>query len=222
MILSIEFGRSIKIVEGYRQKDLLMISKAVTLDIAASIYHKGILNIDLLAKDISEELSRSNIKTKKAIFIINSDMVITRTIKLPILDKKSETLSMILVELEQVIAADLSQYKVIYKIIETYAENGTSNALYVVYCLPYIIYKQFIQLAFILKLKLLCIDVASNCLNKITEKKLSINNRNIDINIVNAFIDIDLNMITFCTLKNGTNDFFRISPSFDKYLSPFK
>jgi len=49
MILSIEFGSNIKIIEGYRKKNKVVITKAVTLNVAADIYHGSIVNIDLMA-----------------------------------------------------------------------------------------------------------------------------------------------------------------------------
>ena len=207
MILSIEFGSNIKIIEGCRKKNKVVITKAVTLNVAADIYHGGIINIDLMADAIKGALSENKIRTKKAIFIVNSESVIIRKIKLPLLKKKSETLSMITLELEQLIPADLNQYKIIYKVIDTYDEI---NALYSVYCLPLNIFMQYIKLAEILRLKLIKLDIPSNCLNAIYEQGLKINNSGLSKEDVFAFVGIDFQKITFCTINRGVNDFFRI------------
>lgn len=207
MILSIEFGSNIKIIEGYRKKNKVVITKAVTLNVAADIYHGSIVNIDLMADTIKDALSDNKIHAKKVIFIVNSESVIIRKIKLPLLKKKSETLSMITFELEQLIPADLNRYKVIYKIIDTYDEN---NALYAVYCLPLNIFMQYRKLAEILRLKLIKLDIPSNCLNTISEQNLKINNFSRNEENVFAFVEIDFQKITFCTVNRGINDFFRI------------
>lgn len=208
MILSIEFGSNIKIVEGYKKKNILMVSKAVTLDVSADIYHAGFINIDFTAEAINDALTENKISTKKAVFIVDSESVIIRKIKLPLLKKKSETLSMIVNELEQLISADLNQYKVIYKVIDTYDDDGFIKALYAVYCLPLNIYMQYKKLAETLKLKLIKLDISSNCLNSISEHDLKINNRCFDKDDVLAFVGIDFQKITFCAVNKGINDFF--------------
>ena len=209
MILSIEFGSNIKFVEGYKKKDLLLISKAATLDVSAEFYNVDNFNIDLTAKVIHDALVKNNIKAKKAVFIINSETIIIRKLRLPLLKKKSETLSMILLNLGQLVPADLNQYRLMYKIIDTYDDGGIISADYVVYCLPYNLYKKYIQLAEMLKLRLIGLDITSIILNNISELSLELNKSMVINNEIIAFIEIDSNRITFNTLNNGVNDFFR-------------
>ncbi len=209
MILSIEFGSNIKFVEGYKKKDLLLISKAATLDVSAEFYNVDNFNIDLTAKVIHDALVKNNIKAKKAVFIINSETIIIRKLRLPLLKKRSETLSMILLNLGQLVPADLNQYRLMYKIIDTYDDGGIISADYVVYCLPYNLYKKYIQLAEMLKLRLIGLDITSNILNNISELSLELNKSMVINNEIIAFIEIDSNRITFNTLNNGVNDFFR-------------
>ena len=207
MILSIEFGSNIKIIEGCRKKNNVVITKAVTLNVAADIYHGDMNSIDLLADVIKSALSENKIHAKKAIFNVNCQSIIIRKFKLPLLKKESETLSMITYELKYLIPTDLDQYKIIYKIIDTYDEK---SALYCVYCLPLNIYAQYMKLAKILKLKLIKLDIPSNCLNAICEQGLAINNSGLSKEGVFAFVGIYPQRVTFCAINRGVNDFFRI------------
>ena len=206
MFLSLEFGKNIKIVEGYKKKNIVYINKAVTMDESVSIENS--LN---LSASINEVLVKNNIKTKKAIFILNTESAIIRKIKLPLLNKKSEITTMIKHELGQVISADLSRYKIIYKIIETYETGENITALYAAYCLPLNIYEYYEKLGKELKLKLISIDISSNCLNNIFEQSIELNNNILRCEDAYAFADIHFDMILFSVINKDTNDFFMIS-----------
>ena len=206
MFLSLEFGNNIKIVEGYKKKNIVYIKKAITINESVDIDDS--LN---LSDSINEALIKNNIKTKKAIFIINTESVIIRKIKLPLLNKKSEIITMIKHELGQVISADLSLYKIKYKIIETYERDQKTMALYAAYCLPLNIYEYYEKLSKKLRIKLIGIDISSNCLNNIFEQNIEPNNIILDSKDAYAFVNIHLDMIFFSVINKGANDFFMIS-----------
>jgi type IV pilus assembly protein PilM len=165
MILSIEFGSNIKIIEGTKKKNILVISKAATLNVSADIYNSGFMDVDLTAEAIKDAFTENKISTKKAVFVIDSESVIIRKMKLPLLKKESEIITMIMLELEQQVSADLNQYRVIYKIADAFEEDGYIKALYVVYCMPLNIYNQYKRLAKTLKLLLVKLEI-SNCINR--------------------------------------------------------
>ncbi len=211
-LLSIEIDdRNIKIVEAYKKGDVLTVLKCLTIKSHLNTYDGKIDNIDYIVSIIKEELNRNFIKTKKAIFVINSNSIITRKIKLPLLKKNSEILSMLKFELEQLMSIDLNQYKIIYKVVEIIDEKNSKHAIYSVYCLPEYIINQYINLSKKLKLKLVCIDISYNCLNKISTHNLNINNKELKFEEIYAFVNIDLFWGSFCVINNGTNDFSRIS-----------
>ena len=164
-----------------------------------------------LSDSINEVLIKNNIKTKKTIFIINTDSAIIRKIKLPFLNKKSEITTMIKHELGQVISADLSRYKIIYKIIEIYETDEKTMALYAAYCLPLNIYEYYEELGKKLRLRLVSIDISSNCLNNIPEQSIELNNNILDSKDAYAFVNIHFDMVLFSVINKGTNDFFMIS-----------
>ena len=205
MFLSLEFGNNIKIVEGYKKKNIVYIKKAITMDKSVDI--KNSLN---LSDSINEVLIKNNIKTKKAIFIINTESVIIRKIRLPLISNKKETITMIKHELGQVISADLSRYKIIYRIIEKYEDSERKTALYAAYCLPLSIYEFYLKLGKKLNLKLVSIDISSNCLNNIFLQNIKLNNNVLCFNDVYAFVNIHYDKVMFSVIYKGINDFFMI------------
>mgnify|MGYP000897568334 CR=1 FL=1 len=183
MFLSIEFGSNIKIVQAYKRKNIIRIEKCVTIDAPVDI-NKGLYLTGL----INETLKKNNIRAKKTFFIINTETVIIRKMKLPFLNKKKEIITMIMHELGQSISADLSRYKITYKIIETFEEDGRKTALYAAYCLPLNIYEFYVKLGKKLKLKLQSINITSNCLNNILQKNIELNNIALSADDVYAFV----------------------------------
>jgi Tfp pilus assembly protein PilN len=79
--------------------------------------------------------------------------------------------------------------------------------------MPLNILNQYSKLAKILKLKYVKFDIPCNCLNKIFQHNLSINNTNI-LEDVTAFAIVGINKILFCVLNKGVND-FSITTNFD-------
>lgn len=220
-ILSIEIDNcSIKIIESIKKGEILSINSCTSINIPSGVVDGKIIDMDLIVNLINESLTKNIIKTKKAVLVINSDTVITRKIKLPLLKKKSETISMIRLELEELVSADLSLYAVVYKTADISVDDGIKNAIYVIYCLPIILFNQYKELARTLKLKLISIDVSYNCLNKIYDHGLSVNNNVINPGGIFVFVNLGLNSISFCVVKNGITNFSRISSiEFEKKFS---
>lgn len=212
-ILSIEIkNRSIKILEGAKSGSSINILKSLSIDIEPGSIDDGkIIDMDLVASTIDVSLKKNNIKTKNAIFIINTNATITRNMELPILKSNSETFSMIKSELEQLLPVDLNQYKILYKKTDTIVIEGVQKGVYVIHGLPTVIYEQYIDLAQKIKLDLVSMDLASNCLDKISLQKLTINKQALKTGISTAFIDIGYSNISFSVLNNGMNVFSRIS-----------
>lgn len=220
LYLSIEIDdNNIKILEVSKKGDVLSILKCMSLCASSVIDDSKISDVNFVAELVKEAIIINNIKAKKVVIVINSSSVITRKIKLPLLNKKTEVLSMIKLELEQLVPADLSQYKIMYKVIDIVCDNDVKSAFYVIYCLPEAMFNNCKELARILKLKLVCIDISFNCLNKIINHDININDESLDFKKVNAFININSHSISFCVLNEGNNDFSRISfnNEIDKY-----
>lgn len=211
-ILSIEIdNRNVKILEGAKKGSSISVNKSIFLEIQPNSIDDGkITDMDSVAGVIQKALINNNVKTKKAIFTINSNSIITRSIELPVLKKKSQTMSMIKNELEQLLSVDLNEYKLIYK-IEGKAEIETQNCKYIVYGLPIDIYNDYIELAMKLKLAMVSLDLSFNSLDEISDNKISINGKSLKETSSTAFIDFGYNNITFSVVNSGKNDFSRIS-----------
>lgn len=211
-ILSVEIDNcNIKLLEGSIKGTSLTVFKCAFLDTEIGSIDDGkISNIDSVADTIRKALVENEIKTKKAVFTINTNSIITRIIELPLLKSNAETMSMIHNELEQLISADLNQYKLVYKLTETFTSEEGQRGKYIINGLPVSIYDQYIQLSDILKLDMVSLDLSFNCLDKIVESKLSINEKVFDKNSTSAFIDFGYDTICFSVLNNGKSDFTRI------------
>lgn len=209
MILSIEIqDKKINIVQASKKGELLSILSCYSIDISNVTENDGrIINIDEVSNKIKEVLHKNNIITSKAIFVINTNSIIVRKLELPLLRKKNEIMSMIQHELEHVIAFDINQYKIIYKVK---AINNSDKAYYIIYGLPLNLFNQYVELAAKLKFKQFRIEIYCNCLNKIPSYDLFSNN-NFNNNDIIAFVDINKSKITFSVLNNGISDFSRIS-----------
>lgn len=212
-ILSVEIkNRNIKILEGSRSGSSVMVYKNLLVDLEPGSIDDGkIMDMDSIVATLGRALTENNIKTKNANFIINTNSIITRNMDLPLLKNKSETMSMVKSELDQLLPVDLDQYKLVYKKTENIIVEGIEKGRYTVYGLPKNIYDEYLQLAEKLKLDLKAIDLSSNCLDKIAEQKLTINKEHLKSGEAVAFIDIGYSYITFSVVSNGKDVFTRIS-----------
>ena len=211
-MLSIEIdNEKIKIVEGSKsiKGDFMTINKCLSINVPANSMDDGkIINLDLIKGTIEKALLENSIKAKNTVFVINSNSVITRKMELPLLKRKSDTMSMIKFELEQLLDANLNQM-IIFKMSKIIKIDNINRAKYVVYGISVNVYNQYIELSKILKLRLTAFDISSNYLEQIPKQNLRINDR-IYINGINVFINIGYNTIVFCVLNQGINEFTRI------------
>lgn len=210
-VLSLEFGnRNIKLLDGSKSGNSLTIYKSILIDVVPGSIDDGkIIDMDSVVGTINQSLNENNIRLKNAIFTVSTNSTVTRNIELPVLKSKSETMSMIKNELGQLMPVDLNQYKLIYKKTDSTNTDGAEIGKYIVYGLPGSMYEQYIELAARLKLELIALDLSYNCLDKIAEKKLSINGTNLKSGTASAFIEINYGSITFSVVNSGKNDFSR-------------
>lgn len=218
-ILSIEIDNcNIRIIEAVKKGETLSVYRCMSADIDYGVKDGEIIDMNLVVNKISEILKNNNIKTKSAAFVINSSSIMIRTIKLPLLKKSSEILSMIQIELQQMISADLAKYKIIYEISNVINENNILYAYYIVYCVPIILVNQYIELSEKLKLKLIKIDILPTCINGLYKNNIKVNDSNFYIKKTLAFINIRENFISFSAASNGFCDFYISSEMKNTYI----
>lgn len=215
-ILSVEIDScNIKINEAVKKGETLSICTCMSENIGYGVKNGKIVDINTVVNRISEILRNNNIKTKKAAFVINLSSIMIRTIKLPLLKKSTEIISMIQIELQQLISADLNKYRITYEISNITNENKVSYADYIVYCVPIDLISQYVDLAEKLNLNLIKIDILPTCINSLYKNNIKINGNSLSIKKTLAFINIKENVISFLVVRNGFCDFY-ISSEIEK------
>ena len=210
MFLSFEINNNIKIIEASKKGRTLSVLRSMSID--GSFVEDGrILDMDRTVDAINEELIKRGIKTRKAIFLINSSRIMIRRIKLPLLKKKKEILSMIQIELQQRVRADLSRYKIIYEVSDITREKKIAYAEYIVYCISEDLVNSCYKLAEGLKLKLLEISIIPLCINELYKNKGMINDFVLNKRGIEAFVNVNENSVSFSAVNNGICDFYTIS-----------
>lgn len=216
-ILSIEIdNKKIKVVEGSKSMkgERVYINKCFSLNTPINSIEDGkLINLESIRIAIKGALLENEIKTKKAVFVISANAVITRNIKLPFLKRKSEIMSMIKLEFEQLLSTKSDQI-IFFKRANVLNSGCVNKSRYLVYVLPLSVYNRYMELSKLLNLKIISLTISSNCLEKIPEKNLKINENNY-FNGSTVFANIGYDAIEFCVIKNGVNDFSRVS-----YLNP--
>lgn len=220
-IMSVEFDRSsIKAVEADRKGAVLSVLRCFSMDADTGIENGEINDVGLIADLLREELVRNNIKTKKVVFVVNSDCIITRNIRLPLLENSDDTLSMIKIELSQLIPIDFNQYIIKYATVEIVDNNDVKEAFYVIYCIPLKLFRDLGELAKRLNMRVACIYISSCCLSNIIDCNIDINGMQLNDKGRYAFIDINSQYISFCTLNKSVNDFSKLYfYDHDQYLN---
>lgn len=208
-ILSIEIDNQIiKIVESNKKGDTLSVYNCITFDVPDGLIEDGEINdMGILEKLIKNKLIQHNIKTKKSHLLINSNLIIIRSIVLPYINNKKETMSMIKYELEHIMSADINQFKIVCKQEEIYIKEGIKKAKYIVNLTHKKIYEQYIELFKRLKIQLISLDGSFNSLSKITSK--NVNNESITTVSTMSFVRLNMNSIAFSVVKNGVVNFSR-------------
>ncbi|MGD9567347.1 MAG: pilus assembly protein PilM [Sedimentibacter sp.] len=210
--ISVEFDNdSIKITEGIKKGNSLSVLKYISVELPKNCIEDGkINNISIVKQLLKNALKNNFVKTQKASFIINSNLVISRKIELPYLKGRKDSKSMIHCNLQDMFFANLKQYIFIYKISGVFLRSGVKYASYIIQGLPLVIYEQYIEIAKSLKLELKKLDISSNCLENIAVNQSNINHKQYDSENINAFIGMNKDTLIFSVLNRGINEFFRI------------
>ena len=204
-LLAVEINDdNIKIMEGSKKGNTLNVYKCVCVSVPINSIKDGkILSIDVIKEIIKKALLVNFIKTKRTVFIINSNSVITRKIELPYLKSNKETKSMINFKLQELMAADLNQYKIMYKTTEIFVSEGIKKAGYIVYGMPIKIFNQYLELADKLKLDLAYLDISPNLLGNIFKNNLAVNSKEMEIKGSAAFLNAGYDTISFSIINKG-------------------
>src|SRR6056297_1577124 len=210
--LSIDVGsKKIKIIEGKKERTGLRIDKAVTETTPYEASHEGTIdNYDDIKTILEKSIESNNLKSKNVVFNISTSSLITRSLELPIVKGKDETVQMIKYELEQYMPVVLSDYKIVYRVIDTFEKDGLKKANYLVYAVPNGLIDDYIKLSKDLRLKLNAINLSFNSIENIFKPNKEISGIKIEKDKAYYVVELGHKMIVFNVMKNGKNIFSRI------------
>ena len=210
--LSIDIGsKKIKIIEGKKERNALRVDKAAFEMTPYQASHEGnIDNFDDIKNVLDKALKSNGLKSKNVVFNISTSSLITRSLELPVVKGRDETIKMIKYELEQYMPVVLSDYKIVYRVLDTFEKDGLKKADYLVYAVPNGLIDDYIKLAESLKLRLNSINLSFNSIENIFKPGREISGLKIEKDKAYYVVELGHKMIVFNVLKNGQNIFSRI------------
>lgn len=213
-VISIDIGTcNIKVVIGRQQGNNVLIENAFMLKTPNHAFSDGkILDMDLLAKSISEALNASKVKEKKVYFTVESTAIIMRELSLPMV-KPEDMRSMIIFEIEQYLPIVLSEYVIEYRIQDEYVEEGVKKCKVSVAALPKSIAEGYLELAKELKLTPVVLDMNPNSAAKLFDAKMQINRKDLSPDETIALIDFGYDYTNFLVASKGHARFSRLIDS---------
>jgi len=198
MILAVEINdSSINIAQGSVKKGRLSKLRCICEDTSRGVDDGNIADVDFVAERIREILCRNRINTRRTVFVINSKSVIVRKLRLPVLKKRNEIMSMIGYELSQLMPFNSPDYRMHYEV----AGDCTNEkyAWYIIYCIPEELLAGYRELALKSGLKPAGFEIYCSCVNKLRSLKEE----------VSVFADIGEKRISFTVMNRGVSDFSR-------------
>lgn len=208
-VISVDIGTStIKLVVGRHKGNKVEVLHMTSINTPLNSIHDGqVIDLDKVKDRIKESLN--NIKTEKVIFTLESTATITREITLPY--AKDEELKQILsFEIQQYFPIDLDEYVIQSKKLEDFEEDGIKRSRILVAALPKVIVKTYLELANILDLDPIALDIHSNGMAKIFEKSPTINSQIKNHDQTVAIIDLGYENINVNIIDNGILRFNRL------------
>ena len=166
--LSLDIGfNNIKLLVGKAAGSKLVIKKAVCFGTPENTIEDGkIIEVELLAQKIGEQLKENKIKTRDTIITINSTSIISREVIMP-KAKEKEIRNIIDMESEQYFPVSLENYRVDFKVIEELEIEGKSQYKVLIVAVPAIVVERYVELAKLCNLNLTKIDYSGNSVTKL-------------------------------------------------------
>ncbi|MGB7606078.1 MAG: type IV pilus assembly protein PilM [Lutisporaceae bacterium] len=218
-VISIDIGScKTKIVLGRQESSLglVIVEKAFVLDTPKGCINDGKLfmtneGTKLLKQSILQVLSQYKIKTKDAIFTIQSTNIIRRELEIPRV-KNSELENMIKYEIEQYLPIDLNEYIVVQKLVEDKKDSNNNKMRILIAAMPKELTAEYLKLTNILELSPIALDINSNSITKLFTKNQSINDQSYDIDKTIALIDLGYSNINISIVSGGLFQFSKLIP----------
>jgi type IV pilus assembly protein PilM len=207
-LIALDIGnKTTKIVYGSSNKKNIIVDNYDIVQTPKDCINDGvILNAEMLSQVLVQALISN--KIPKADLVINATGtgVITREIQIPLSTDK-EIAQILEFEAQQYFPVDLQNYSSDFKVLENITDNDGAHSRILIVAAPNKQIEGYIQLAKLLKLQLLAVDIPANCVIKGFSYK-SLQNINVDQEY--AVVDIGYDTSMVCIFKNNLLRFSRI------------
>lgn len=212
-VLSIDIGTSTtKLVVGKHKGNKVEVLHIISFKTPPNSINDGqIINISEIKEKINEAIINKKLKIPKVIFTLYSTAIIARELVLPAA-KDNQLKQVLSFELDQYFPTDLDEYTVQYKRLEDFQEDGVKKSKISVVALPKVIIKTYLELANVLKLHPIALDVHSNGIAKLFEANYNINIGAEDTNQTVATVNLGYDTINVNIIKNDVLRFNRLLP----------
>lgn len=203
-VISIDFGgNEIKVIEGQAAKNSISISKAFSLKLPQDVYFDGeILNKDVIASLVKEELKKNKIRTDKVHGIINSSEIITRAVSLPKVPEK-DLPSVIRYQLDEMLPVDSDDYIVNSLILGYFTEDGADKVNVLLIGIPKNMVLEHLDLIKEIGLRPEILDHQGNAIAKLLNHNSLVNEFYNTSEMVVASIDIGYSNSKLTIAKEG-------------------
>jgi len=184
--------------------------KIISLEIGnENIKMLEVKQINTLSSYIKENVDKHGFKGGKGVITLDYPSVISREIILPFA-KEEELEEMVRYEIEQFLPIMLDDYVIDYRKREEFEEGSIKKLRLLVVSIPKKIVEGYMELLEMLDLDPYALDLNSNAVSKLINKKSKINTKGINENDTLAFIDIGYKNININIISNYTSVFNRV------------
>lgn len=164
----------LKIVEmtskGKKGKHSIIIHDYIEKELPEGFFRNGkILNLEELGDIIKETIDITGIKTKKVIFTLDSTLIVSRDLVMPVA-KENEIENMIRFEIEQYLPINLDDYVIQHKILEGITVQNEKKMKVNVAAMPKSLVEEYLALANYIELEPIALDTNSNAISKLVKK----------------------------------------------------
>lgn len=213
-LVSIDIGsHSIKIVDGERAKDKIIVYKAFSFPIPEGIVVDGkVLNPLEITRLIKENLSLNNIKISDTVVTTNSTSIINREIVVPMGDE-NEMDAIVNFSIQQYLHINMNDYTLQYDLLGEVENEGAKKYKTLVITYPNSMSKEYFNLIKECNLEPYALDVTFNSIKKLYNNTQYLNDDFLDKENTIAFVDMGCNNINVHIYKNGNLEFTRVIKS---------
>lgn len=203
-------GNDILMVEGkYKNNTFFAENHCKIKTPDGAVLGGEIMDIMSLQTVIAEQLKKNKFKSRNVTVLIDSNQTISRVVNLPYVAKKSDVISMVKYELDQILPIDISEYTFVYSVLSKYHEEEVEKADYYVNGISTIILDKYKELMKNIGLSIESMNFSYINLESVPKNSKEYKTLNHGEEVI-GFIDFGFDNTVLTTLNCGKHDFSRI------------